>query len=753
MVCKLIQQAFLLAFILLVLASPTDLSSCGPFFPEAVFNLAGGPDDEQAFYKGHLGILQPEYERRYLVVAYRILSGQPLNASQIHSVSDFFHYRSKDVDAALASWRNARALVRGTAQIEIQPYRESGYIFYPTCTADAFLTARGTLERLVRDFGPSDPQVRNWLDAQDRVFTNCGHGTSMPDPPTAQMSPLFRAHREYQIAAAYFYSTHYDQAATEFQKISKDSASPWHILAPYLVARAYVRARKFAEAGNQISAILADPAESSMRSAALALRDYIRGQSDPAAQMLSLSKRLMDSNSSQLGHDLSDFTFIYDHIENPSTEEPLSPDQYRTRLSLSSDTLENLARQDALIGWIHDFEDRSPEASRRVLVQWRQNKSLPSLLLALNHASGKDPSANELLAAASQIKPASPAFDTAVFESARIETEAGMPDRAAARLDAVLRSPLAPHLDASTDNAFRAERMKVARTFQEFLTYAPRTVAFQTTDEDSIASLKSPPAKSQPLTSFDSDATAVFNRSLPQSLWLRAALDPGLALPLRIELLRAGLVRSALLATDGTSFARELVQLKPAYADGLNSYLHTTNDAQEFEAVFWMLHHPELQPWIRAGAQRQTREGRIDDFRDNWWCTGKAEDRQGFQFDYFRQQPFSRLLERLYPTAQQAAVPGFLNSAERSAIESEQQKLEGAGSAPTFLSKSVVKWVTAHPANSRNAEALALAVKTSRYGCGDVHSSRFVRQAFSLLHDPYGNTRWAKQTPYWYASR
>ena len=126
MVCKLIQQAFLLAFILLVLASPTDLSSCGPFFPEAVFNLAGGPDDEQAFYKGHLGILQPEYERRYLVVAYRILSGQPLNASQIHSVSDFFHYRSKDVDAALASWRNARALVRGTAQIEIQPYRESG---------------------------------------------------------------------------------------------------------------------------------------------------------------------------------------------------------------------------------------------------------------------------------------------------------------------------------------------------------------------------------------------------------------------------------------------------------------------------------------------------------------------------------------------------------------------------------------------------------------------------------------------------
>jgi hypothetical protein len=88
---------------------------------------------------------------------------------------------------------------------------------------------------------------------------------------------------------------------------------------------------------------------------------------------------------------------------------------------------------------------------------------------------------------------------------------------------------------------------------------------------------------------------------------LRAALDPGLALPLRIELLRAGLVRSALLATDGTSFARELVQHKPAYADGLNSYLHTTNDAQEFEAVFWMLHHPELQPWVRAGAQRQTR--------------------------------------------------------------------------------------------------------------------------------------------------
>jgi hypothetical protein len=401
----------------------------------------------------------------------------------------------------------------------------SGYIFYPTCTADAFLTAKGTLETLVRDFGPSDPQVRNWLDAQDLVFANCGHGTVMPDPSTAQMSPLFRAHHEYQVAAAYFYAARYDQAATAFQKISNDSASPWHTLAPYLVARAYVRARKLAEADNQISAILADPAESSIRSAALALRDYIRRQSDPGAQMLSLSKRLMDPNANQLGHDLSDFTFIYDHLENPYTEEPLSPDQYRTRLSLSSDTLKNLARQDGLIAWVRDFQDRSPDASLRVIDQWTQNKSLPSLLLALNHASGKDPSANELLAAASQIKPASPAFDTAVFESARLETEAGMADRAAARLDAVLRSPLASHLDASTDNAFRAERMKVARTFQEFLTYAPRTVVFQATDEDSIASLKSPPAKSQTLTSFDSDATAVFNRSLPQSLWLILALS------------------------------------------------------------------------------------------------------------------------------------------------------------------------------------------------------------------------------------
>lgn len=754
MVRKLIRYVLLLALILLVLASPTDLSSCGPFFPEAVFNPARAPNDEQAFYKGRLGILQAEYERRYLVLAYRILSGLPLNASQIHSVSDFFHYRSKDVNAALEAWQNARTLVRGTAQIAIQPYREIGYIFYPNCTADAFLTAKATLETLVRDFGPSDPQVSNWLDAQDRVFANCGHGTAMPDPPTAEMSPLFRAHREYQIAAAYFYSALYGQAATAFLKISKDSASPWHTLAPYLVARSYVRVRKLAEADNQISAILADPAESSMRSAALGLRDYIRGQSDPAAQMLSLSKRLMDSNSNQLGHDLSDFTFIYDHIENPYTEEPLSPDRYRTRLSLSSDTLKNLARQDALIGWVNDFGDRSPDASRRVLDQWRHNKSLPSLLLALNHASGKDPSANELLAAASQIKPASPAFDTVVFESARIETEAGMTDRAAARLDAVLRSSLAPHLDTSTDNAFRAERMKVARTFPEFLAYAPRTVAFQTIDEDPITPLKPPPAKPQTLTSFDSDATAVFNRSLPQSLWLRAALYPALALPLRIELLQAGLVRSILLATDGTPFARELTQLKPAYSDSLSSYLHAANDAQEFDAAFWILHHPELQPWIRAGVQRQTHDGRIDDFRDNWWCTSKAEDQQGFQFDYFQQQQrFSPLLARLYPTGHQAAVPGFLNSAERSENESEQQKLKVASSAPTFLSRSVLKWVTAHPDDPRNAEALALAVKTSRYGCGDVHSSRFVRQAFSLLHDRYGNTRWAKQTPYWYASR
>ena len=78
-----------------------------------------------------------------------------------------------------------------------------------------------------------------------------------------------RADRAYQIAAANFYATNYDQAKDQFDAIAKDKASPYRIVSPYLAARAMLHKGSFIEkkedarpalsdAENRLNAILKD---------------------------------------------------------------------------------------------------------------------------------------------------------------------------------------------------------------------------------------------------------------------------------------------------------------------------------------------------------------------------------------------------------------------------------------------------------------------------------------------------------------
>ncbi len=746
MVRKLIKQGAVLAVLALLLASPADLSSCGPFFPTAVFTRTQAPDDEADFYRGHLGILEPGYARAYLVMAYRILSGEPLSDAQVASVTDLRRYRGSDIDSAVKQWITARKQVPGMQPSSVNPFKsQSGsFMEYPNCAADAFLTASRTVEGLIHQFGASSAQVRDWLDAQDKVFANCGAGPAMPDSPTAQMNPVLRADREYQIATAYFYSADYDQAKAGYEAIASDQSSPWHVLAPYLVARCEIRNGNLSAATEKLKGIAADPAESSVRPAALSLLDYISARTDPSAQFVALSQRIMQPDATNLGRILTDYTFLYDQFEHPSYDLP--PDKFQAALKENQNKLASLAAKDPLTNWIESFQSGSQQKEADLIERWRSAKALPWLIAALHYESGKDQSAAELTEAALALRSNSPAFATATFEAVRLLIESGERERAASTLDTVLKDKF----DGSTENAFRAERMKVAANFSEFLTYAPRTAIAEGT-EDMTGDAPLSPADVHPLASFDSDATDTFNRTIPQSLWVDAIRNRGLAENLRSELAQAGWVRAIILDRNGLEFARELVKLKPSYARDLNAYATTTTGAaRRFEAVWWILHHPELQPWIRSGIQRETPDGKIDNLRDNWWCTPDRAGPQAFGFDYHQMQAtLSPLLQRLY-SLNHPPEAEFLNEDQSKQVAVEQEAFNAAGSGPTFLSSTVVDWARSHAHDPRNPEALALAVKTSHFGCTDVNSARFVEQAFHLLHDRYPNSEWAKQTPYWY---
>ncbi|MEQ1522506.1 MAG: hypothetical protein ABL936_14645 [Aestuariivirga sp.] len=72
-------------------------------------------------------------------------------------------------------------------------------------------------------------------------------------------------------------------------------------------------------------------------------------------------------------------------------------------------------------------------------------------------------------------------------------------------------------------------------------------------------------------------------------------------------------------------------------------------------------------------------------------------------------------------------------------------------SAPRLLSQSAIRWGKASKGDDGAPEALALAVKTTRYGCNWHGRHRaYSETAQQLLKSKFGSTTWATQTPYWF---
>lgn len=237
---------------------PPFAQACGPFFPLAAYTDSRSPDPPYSdFMKGNLGIVQPTYWDIFLFAAYRNLAGFPFNASELAILDSASGTNpavpsAEDLAAANSNQKTEEALWR-EALASAQPSRHgvsfsdargvirsemhgSDFISYYNCLPDAFKTARETLAKRRAQFGADSAAVQSWLDAQQAVFGNCSGSGSygqppkeavIPNPAADSDPPPIRADRSYQIAAAYFYSGDYQEAASRFSAIAKDPQSPW----------------------------------------------------------------------------------------------------------------------------------------------------------------------------------------------------------------------------------------------------------------------------------------------------------------------------------------------------------------------------------------------------------------------------------------------------------------------------------------------------------------------------------------------
>jgi hypothetical protein len=703
-----------------LLLLPQSGDSCGPFIESMEFTTYHGlvPGD---LASGHLGVVRPHFYRRELLLAYRAFSGLGGNNLPASEPSPQAENSSK-------VWLEARQSVPGAAHLDqVRTDRKlpgSDFEEYPNCLPGALQAAADTLHQRVARWGASSPQVAEWLRGQDQVFQNCSAGAVIPAPVTAP--PDLAADRQYQIAAAEFYAEQYGKAEADFDRIAKQPESPWHEIAPYLAARACIRhatigalTAKLQEADQRLAAIVHDPALAKWHAAAEEMRGFVRARTEPAQRLVELGEQLIKPDlGPQLERVLTDYTNIWDRMETAKDQPPVDRS--------------DVAR------WIAEFQHGLPTNAPT-------RSTLPWLVASLAWAPPADPKNADLIRAAHAVPPDSAAYASVAYYGILRQIRAGEPDAARQWADDALSKAQSP----ATQNLLRAERLRLARNWAEFLRYATRKpVATDTFDGPDEVLADNDPRKES--VAFDSDASTSFNQATPLSLWVDASGTNALPSNLRAQLAEAGWVRAVLLNDPASAriLARRLGELKPELQPEMARYLGATDAAgAHFTAVFLLLRGPGFSPGIRAGFPRQTDVMKRDIFRDNWWSLSLGKPAPT-PYD-----PPSGAHDALYDLygAADDVPPDFLPKDQRAAGEADWHKLvENGGNAVNYLCSETIAWAKSHPQDPRVPQALHLAVEATHYGPSDKASSPLSKQAFDLLHRNYPNSEWAKQTKYWY---
>ncbi|MGH9823284.1 MAG: hypothetical protein ACREDR_08545, partial [Blastocatellia bacterium] len=564
------------------------------------------------------------------------------------------------------------------------------------------------------------------------------------------------ADRAYQIACANFYARNFDAAGKMFRDIAADPKSPWRTIGPYRVGRSLIRkatlgadqdkvdSTELAKAENQLQNVLADPKLASIHPAAHRLMGYVEFRLHPDQRLHELAHVVAKgAQGERFKQGLCDYTLLLDRYESKDLAS-LSPE----------------ARKDDLTDWVFTFQAGGQAAFEHSLEKWKQSRSNAWLLAALANSSQKEAKLAELMTAARGIKEASPGYGMALYHRARLMAGSGEQEAARHLLDGVfaLGSPALPR---STVNLLTAERMRLAANLDDFLAFALRKPAGNTLDENDMEIPTEDEGGSLPAKTGDTntevlgeDAAAMLNQVLPTDLLAEAASSKSLPPSIQKDVALAAWVRAILLGDDkiGRQLAPRLQAQIPELKAALSDYIGAaTPEGRRFAAVMLMLRNPGCRPYLNGGLGRQTPLAEIDDFRDNWWCAFLPGIDPGLP-NYRKIEAAASEEKATKPRRSAQVSPAFLTPAQREVALMEWKRLSAMPAGPNYLPASVVEYADKNPDDPRVPEALALAVKSTRFGCTDKQTVQLSKAAFDLLHKRYPSTTWAKQTKYWYGN-
>jgi hypothetical protein len=739
-------------------------NSCGPFPAIMDFFYEAQPVKPSEFVNGKIGVLQPGFSPSLLAVAYRYLDGSRWHKDEQQKILAIWVEKSRPwglpgpqeqeelLHRGFEQWKRARLVVSKAAIPNDEPSEIS------SCSDDAYRSAANTLMNRVSVFGPTNADVRGWVERQDAVFRICyfHKAGSLPPKSEAPKNPILRSDYEYQDAAANFYLGRYDEAERLFRQLGTNASSPWQKLARYLVARTLAQrgipqyedgkpdAHYLSEAEEVLKQILADPEMNSLHPASRKLLKRVQFYLTPKIREHELASILAGhEKTDDLGNDLWDFELLVKET-NASEHNGLS-DFVRGMVALkphykAKDYFEKPEEAQSRLAYNREEGKRVLSAADRAVIEWQSKRDIPHLVVAITAARGNEPAVDELLKAAEELQPESPAFPHIAFHRARLLIELHRFDQASAVLDHTLEHG---SLDQGSKNLMLALRTIATHSVEDFAQHAAK-YPIETPGFEPDATER----KREPL--LDQISTYALRECIPLKALSNLSGNADLTPAIREQLVMMGFTRAVLLQDHalGSEFANKLENIRPELRQALHHYQSEAEGEElRFAGVFALLKSPAFQPFPREGLGRLAKWNQIENYRDNWWDDPSYPT--GAEVEYGKNGGLAVPFEE--------SCPAFLSSEETSAATKERTALDQVPSSIDYLVPTVLSWIDDHPRDPRNPEALYRAMQVVRFssaGWGSDERSRrygrLSRGVYVMIHQRYPNSVWAKKVKFWY---
>lgn len=751
------------------------------FEDEPVEFVGGGYADGTFadFAKGKLGIIQPGWHSRYLVLAYRQLLGETLTPDEQQQAVTAHNFAFSHEDdwygpvhssAGLDAWVAARAsigpvdgYVPPQTLASMRPTPGSEYEYFPNCLSAAFQTAAATLQDRAKRYGAKSPEVLEWVRGQDAVFSNCGDGKPQryfgppekgPAPPPAPHPPAtltsapkwLQQDRAYQLAAAKFYAMDFDGALAGFQAIAADTASPWSTTARYMEARVALRqasliatfgataelTRKneatrqaaLVRAAQQLTAMQHEPRMQPMRHAIDSLLDVVNARLHPAEQQIVVAERLLAPHPADLTQNLIDSTAL----QTPSgdieglTLQPKPGETATPRSAAANDPRTRNAVD--MLDWIDAMNNGDAAAANK---HWRATHSVPWLIAAMAFANPGDADAPALIAEARKLPRTNPAWLTVTYHRLRLESSAP-----ATRVELLTLLPEVHRGEGrSAINAFSTLLAGTSPDLHAWLElaarYAPQAQYLPAPDSsDGTSTQGATPlenvcgGKQAELPSFDYSYVYNLNNHFPLDELARAAEDTTLPADLHYQIAEATWARAVLL--DRPQIAHRmtplLVACRAAWKPVLEAYDSSrADDDRHANGLLALMRFSTTEPSVRLS--RNT-FAVYSEMRDNWWCTAVPTETQTVETDWRWNGGGDGDATSHGPRPPAPSIttpPAFLTASQLSAAQAEVTNLRRIPRASSYFAHEALAWQTTHPKDPRTADIVGEAFRVVRNGC------------------------------------